>query len=63
MKGYETKYSIIKMAKILGVSRSGYYAWERRKSYKKEGKDLKLAELIRGIFNEYLRRYRSPRIW
>jgi len=61
MKGYKTKYSIMKMAKVLGVSRSGYYAWERRKGWK--DKDQELTELIRSIFAEHRGRYGSPRVW
>jgi len=49
------------MAKVLGVSRSGYYAWERRKDWK--DKDQGLSELIRGIFAEHRGRYGSPRVW
>jgi len=61
MKGHKTKYSVMKMAKVLGVSRSGYYAWEKRKDWK--DKDQELVELIRSIFAEHRGRYGSPRVW
>jgi len=51
------------MAKVLGVSRSGYYAWERRKPSSKAEKDQKLSDIIKNIFNKHRGRYGSPRIW
>jgi len=51
------------MAKILGVSRSGYYAWEKRGLSRHAVTDLQLAELIKKIFGEHYKRYGSPRIW
>ena len=63
MKEYKNRYSVMKMAKVLGVSRSGYYAWECRKLSRHEQEDQKLAELIKGIFEDNFSRYGSPRIW
>ena len=53
----------MKMAKVLGASRSGYYAWERRKPSRHEQEDQELTELIKQIFKEHCGRYGSPRIW
>jgi transposase InsO family protein len=63
MKEYKKQYSVTKMAMVLGVSRSGYYAWERREMSFREKENQKLTELIKGIFNEHKRRYGSPRVW
>ena len=63
MKKYKGRYSISKMAAVLEVSRSGYYAWEQRKQSQHAEKDLELAELIRRIFEKHMGRYGSPRIW
>ena len=51
------------MAKVIGVSRSGYYAFEERKPSRHEHEDQELAELITGIFEDHYGRYGSPRIW
>jgi transposase InsO family protein len=51
------------MAKVLGVSRSGYYAFEGRTPSRHEQEDQALAELIKRIFEDHYGRYGSPRVW
>jgi len=51
------------MARVFGVSRSGYYAFERRKTGRHEEADLELSGEIKQIFEEHLGRYGSPRVW
>jgi transposase InsO family protein len=51
------------MAKVLGVSRSGFYAFEGRKPSQHELEDQELSELIKGIFEDHYGRYGSPRVW
>jgi len=63
MKQHKELFAITKMAKVLGVSRSGYYAWEKRGPSRHALTDQQLAELIKKIFGEHYRRYGSPRIW
>jgi transposase InsO family protein len=63
MKKHKDGYSITKMAKALGASRSGYYAWEGRKPSRHEEKDRESADAIRQIFKEHRNRYGSPRVW
>jgi transposase InsO family protein len=63
MKDYRNRFSVTKMAKELGVSRSGYYAWENRELSRHAEEDRLLAELIELIFNDHYGRYGSPRIW
>ena len=63
MKKHKEQIAIAKMAKVLGVSRSGYYAWEARKPSRHAEEDNFLAELIKDIFEDHYGRYGSPRIW
>jgi len=63
MKQHKERCTIAKMAKVLGVSRSGYYAWEARKPSRHAEEDRFLEELIGDIFEDHFGRYGSPRIW
>ena len=63
MKQHKERCAIAKMAKVLGVSRSGYYAWEGRKPSRHAEQDTLLAELIGDIFEDHHGRYGSPRVW
>jgi transposase InsO family protein len=52
-----------KMARVLEVSRSGYYAWLRREPSRRDREDAELVEQIRDIQENTARfRYGSPRI-
>jgi transposase InsO family protein len=51
------------MAKELGVSRGGYYAWLERKPSRRGQSDRELSGLIMDIFNEHRGRYGSLRVW
>jgi transposase InsO family protein len=63
MKMYRNWYSIAKMAKVLGASRSGYYTWKERRGCKREEANRELAEAIQQIFHAHHGRYGSPRVW
>jgi transposase InsO family protein len=63
MHEYKKRYNVAKMAKVVGVSRSGFYAWEGRKPSLNEAEDMELAEIIQQIFKEHYGRYGSPRVW
>ena len=63
MKDYKGRYTLAKMAKILGVSRSGYYAFAGRKLSWHEGTDLTLKSEIKEIVTNHYGRYGSPRVW
>ena len=63
MKQQEGQYGVATMAKVAGVSRSGYYAWKGRKESRHEKEDRALAGVIRRIFKEHKGRYGSPRVW
>jgi transposase InsO family protein len=52
-----------KMARVLEVSRSGYYAWEKRQKSRREREDEELVEQIRDIQENVAKfRYGSPRV-
>jgi len=63
MKESRKRYSVTKMARVLGVSRSGYYAWEGREPCRHELEDRELTGLIKQIFKDHRSRYGSPRVW
>jgi transposase InsO family protein len=63
MQQYQGQYSVMKMAKVLGVSRSGYYAWQGREPSLHEKEDQELLRHIISIFEANKGRYGSPRIW
>jgi len=50
------------MCRVLGLSRSGYYAWSQRAASRREQQDGKLSEQIRAIYHDSCERYGSPRI-
>jgi transposase InsO family protein len=63
MQQYQRQYSVTKMARDLGVSRSGYYSWLVKEPSLHEKEDRELLRLIINIFEENKGRYGSPRIW
>lgn len=50
------------MCHVLGVSRSGYYAWRRRTPSQREIANQALAEQIREVFEYSRQTYGSPRV-
>ena len=50
------------MAEVLGVTRSGFYAWLRRGSAARQAADEQLRDLIEGVQKEVHYRYGSPRM-
>lgn len=59
----KNKYPLEKMAKILGVSRSGYYEYLKYPVSKREIEDLKVVFEIREIHKKSRCNYGSPRIY
>lgn len=51
------------LCRVLGVSRSGYYAWKTRRLSARAREDARLSVVIREIFDRSRRTYGSPRIW
>jgi len=62
MKKYSWKFPVGKMAKVLEVSRAGYYRYINKKPSSREKKDKDLTRKIKTIFQTSRRNYGSPRI-
>lgn len=62
MAAHEQEYSTKRMSKVLGVSRSGYYAWKERKPSRRARVDEVMLVEIQAIFQQSRKTYGSPRI-
>jgi len=62
MKLYESEYSVKHMCQVLGLSRSGYYAWRRRPASRRTQANQKLLVQIREEYQLSKKTYGSPRI-
>ena len=63
MKEHETRFTVGGMARVLGVSRSGYYAWRARRVSGREMANQRLLSRIRTIHQESRETYGSPRVY
>jgi len=59
---YSSEFSVQKMSKTLGISRSGYYEWLNRKPGKWEEDNQKILESVKTIHAASQEIYGSPRI-
>ncbi len=59
---HKAAYKIKKMCEVLKVSRSGYYAWERRQPSRRQKGNEELLRQIEEIHHQGRRLYGSPRI-
>lgn len=55
-------YPVRRLCECLDVSKSGYYAWVKRKPSQRDSQDAKLKEMIMGIWYESHQIYGLPRI-
>ena len=55
-------YDVTMLCRVLGVSRSGFYEWRKRKPSLRQREDERLASVVRAAFEESGRAYGSPRI-
>ena len=62
MVDHQARWSIERMARVLGVSASGYYAWKRREPSARNVSSRALVQEIRDIQKCHKRRYGSPRV-
>jgi len=62
MKSYRLLFPVKLMAKVLGVSRSGFYKWLKRRPSKRKQKDNLLKAQIRGVHDLSRATYGSKRI-
>ena len=63
MDAHRGEFRIGTMCEVLGLSRSGYYAWRRRPRSLRDEANAKLTQTIRRIHDESRRIYGSPRIY
>ena len=62
MTAHEQEFSVKRMCLVLGVSRSGYYAWRRRSPSLREQANTRLLAEIRAAYQISRKTYGSPRI-
>jgi len=60
---HRDQFAVTLMCRVLGVSRSGYYAWRKRPVSVREMADRALSEQIKAIHQRSQGTYGSPRIW
>jgi putative transposase len=58
----KAEHRVAMMCRVLGVSRSGFHAWERREPSLRACEDASLSALIAGIHGESRQTYGSPRV-
>ena len=62
MRAHRAEFRIATMARVLGVSTSGYYAWLKRGRSAREKADSALVERVRSIHERSRGTYGAPRI-
>lgn len=62
MEAHEQEFSVTRMCQVLGVRRSGYYAWKRRPLSPRAQADAGLLLQVQDAFEKNRRRYGSRRI-
>jgi putative transposase len=56
------EFSVAQLCALLGVSREGFYAWQRRGASRRERENGRLLVLIRSIFKRSRGTYGTPRV-
>jgi len=59
---HEVEFSVKSMCRVLGIKRSGYYAWKKRPLSSRAQENAELLEKIREAFEVCRKVYGSPRI-
>lgn len=62
MRAHQATYPVATMCRVLGLSKSGYYAWLARQPSKRDQDDARLTSQIVAIFEKSGGRYGAPRI-
>ncbi len=62
MRAHQAEFHVTTMARVLGVSASGFYAWLKRKRSERARSDDALVQRIREIHERSRRTYGAPRI-
>lgn len=60
---HQNKYTIGRICELLGVSRSGFYAWKKRKPSQRDQINQALIDHIRRIHRMSRKAYGSPRVY
>ena len=63
IKANQNRYDTRMMCRLLGVARSGYYAWLRKPNSDRELEDKRLLRLIRASFEASQGVYGAPRVF
>ena len=63
IKAEKARHSVDRMCWLLGVSRSGFYAWLGRGSSRRAERDAELLDEIREVYAEGRMSYGSPRVY
>jgi transposase InsO family protein len=63
IREHRQEFSVKRMCQLLGVTRSGYYAWQPEKAGPRELENRVLVEQIRVEYKISRQTYGSPRIW
>ena len=62
IKANRSAFSIVKMCRVLGVSKSGYYKQSKKSQSQRDKDNEMLLDKIKYIFDDIKGRYGSPRI-
>src|SRR5438477_12524712 len=62
MSEHQAEFSVRAMCRVLGVSASGYYAWEQREPSARERANTRLLERIRTLHAKSRQTYGVPRM-
>lgn len=57
-----TSFGVSLLARVLGVSRAGFYAWKRRPPSRRAVDDARISGVIQVAFGETFRCYGAPRM-
>ena len=63
IKGHQEQYSVQMMCHLLGVARSGYYAWLNEPTSNRAREDARLLRLIHASFVASHGIYGAPRVF
>jgi len=63
IEDHRDEFPVIRMCKVLEVSRSGYYAWRGRPPSEREMANRELYEKIKEVYDKNNGTYGSPRIY
>ena len=63
IRDHQQEFAVVVMCRVLGVSRSGYYAWQSRPMSERERSNSHLVKEIRAVYAKSRQTYGSPRVF